>query len=595
MKTFILGLIMSACLFSVSVSAQSCAASTGIPAIDPTLNLSEGKFYPLYYSVPCVVVGQPYSQIIQAKNYTYYQGFHVDSVSLDSITNLPCGLCWNSSAPNNMIKGGEQFAIKVSGISNEAYESTFLMHVFIRAWVNGNQFPYSLQSTDSTLFVYNFRTADMLGNCAVPFEGTNAMACSGGGSSSYFTDTCTLPPPIVSVTGLAGDCIDSTAVLSVSNIQNNLVYSWHMTDEYLQPLDSMPGGSTVHISSFGQYILEAGDPSTPYCEFYNVVDITPAGAIYPTGACYEYTDTITNYEHIILAKDPANTHIREYCLFKTNDISTYDFLYNIRYRIDSLVATIPGDSLGEFIDTTGYVLTNPALAGQPTVDYQVYKTLYTLGFKTDCGLIDTFFNGPYATLYPLKPSHLDTVVNSDHKIQLNIHFPGSAIYIGYVQRQVGSGAFQTIDSVYAFSDTSIYVDNTIYGWVSYRIMFMIPPICTPSRSNGLVDVYSNTLTFFSTNGTPGVATGVVPQKKDLAIAYTQDGSHLIATFYLETATNVNAQMQDLSGRTVLSQDWGTLPAGSHTKYIDMSTLASSSYIICVSSDRDRSCRKIAKF
>jgi hypothetical protein len=111
MKKILLTFICAA-LFAVSADAQHCAAAT--TSITPVPQAAPGLF-PTSETLPCAVQGNFVSDTIFFKNFTSFGTFNVNSLKIDSIGNLPAGLCWVSNKANNTFSGGEDGIIYVSG------------------------------------------------------------------------------------------------------------------------------------------------------------------------------------------------------------------------------------------------------------------------------------------------------------------------------------------------------------------------------------------------------------------------------------------------------------------------------------------------
>src|ERR1700744_4647205 len=75
-----------------------------------------------YHTFPCVHDSVPYAQVLQFYFPSIVQDFgqtvRVDSVSIDSIINLPCGLCWSAVDSYPTFPGGSRGCISISGTSN---------------------------------------------------------------------------------------------------------------------------------------------------------------------------------------------------------------------------------------------------------------------------------------------------------------------------------------------------------------------------------------------------------------------------------------------------------------------------------------------
>lgn len=118
-KIFIcLTVLMSAAFFTAS--AQYCGApevtigNCGIPAGYGFENLD---------SIPCIVQGQPTSIVLPFRDYQNFtaQGNTVTIhwLQIDTLSNLPCGLCWSTNKPTNEFRGGEFGCFKIQGLTHD--------------------------------------------------------------------------------------------------------------------------------------------------------------------------------------------------------------------------------------------------------------------------------------------------------------------------------------------------------------------------------------------------------------------------------------------------------------------------------------------
>jgi hypothetical protein len=102
---------------SASVFGQACGttssctprAATGIAGLTPVSD-----------SLPCFEKGWTGTQYIYFENYTSFQdatlgSVTINSLKIDSIANLPAGLCWKTNKANNTWNGGQTGCIEVSG------------------------------------------------------------------------------------------------------------------------------------------------------------------------------------------------------------------------------------------------------------------------------------------------------------------------------------------------------------------------------------------------------------------------------------------------------------------------------------------------
>lgn len=118
-------------LFTDYAAAQYCGGS-GPSVCTPGTNLTLPSFSPSYDSLPCAIQGVPYDQTIQLKVPTTGGGYTLNYIQIDTITNLPCGLCWKASSSNNRFNGGAQGCIRVTGTTYDNV-GQFTLRVIVTA------------------------------------------------------------------------------------------------------------------------------------------------------------------------------------------------------------------------------------------------------------------------------------------------------------------------------------------------------------------------------------------------------------------------------------------------------------------------------
>ncbi len=124
MKKRFLPLLIAVLTLSVnSLFAQYCGNS-GSGICTPGGPYGQLGFYPSYDAFPCATIAAPFSQKVdmQIPATTVYNGLTVplNSIKIDSIENLPCGLCWSTNSATNTFTGGSTGCIVISGTSYDA-------------------------------------------------------------------------------------------------------------------------------------------------------------------------------------------------------------------------------------------------------------------------------------------------------------------------------------------------------------------------------------------------------------------------------------------------------------------------------------------
>jgi hypothetical protein len=119
MKRFFTTLIVL--LFALHLLAQHC---TQVSNSIPLRNYSNAGLYPPSESLPCIVPSTAVSDTIYFHNYsTVVLGgvsVTINSLTIDSINNLPAGLCWNTNSSTNTFASGADGVILVQGTTTAA-------------------------------------------------------------------------------------------------------------------------------------------------------------------------------------------------------------------------------------------------------------------------------------------------------------------------------------------------------------------------------------------------------------------------------------------------------------------------------------------
>jgi hypothetical protein len=129
--------LLAVSLFTLGANAQYCGNS-GPSACTPTGGPAVGGFQDPN-EIPCIERGEAYSESIQLSmfNQFNFQGQQsVDSIQIDAIGNLPCGICWATNKATNRFNADEDGCIILTGSTNDPagqYKFSFTM----TAWING--------------------------------------------------------------------------------------------------------------------------------------------------------------------------------------------------------------------------------------------------------------------------------------------------------------------------------------------------------------------------------------------------------------------------------------------------------------------------
>ncbi len=170
----IFGLTILIMTLSLAAIAQHCQAFDSTVIVPGTYTTP--GFMPAADNQACAIAGASVSDTIYFTNFTTISGFAVDSLIIDSIGNLPNGLCWVTNKVTNTFGAGENGVIYVSG-QCFAEPGQYKLQIFIEATGTIAIPPYSNAETGLGLRYY-LRVA-CPGSSCMPID-------SSGGVDSLF-------------------------------------------------------------------------------------------------------------------------------------------------------------------------------------------------------------------------------------------------------------------------------------------------------------------------------------------------------------------------------------------------------------------------
>ncbi len=206
-KISILCLFLTGIFFSEKASAQYCGGSGSSVCSTAGSPLTAQGFYPSDQNLPCVIDGVPYDTVIQIRTPAQVAAagstYTLEYITITSISNLPCGLCWKLGDPNNQIQGNADGCMRVTGTSFDA-PGEYLLSIIVSATVSflGSPITQSGQNLSSQGLNFYAKvklpnavcppidttspglTATAVGSCSIPSISGPSSVCSGGGSSA---------------------------------------------------------------------------------------------------------------------------------------------------------------------------------------------------------------------------------------------------------------------------------------------------------------------------------------------------------------------------------------------------------------------------
>ncbi len=272
--------------FFYYTNAQYCGGSGPTVCTAPSALPMVG-FYPPADSLPCATIGVPFDQTVSfLAPPTVTQGgttYTLNYIQVDTLSNLPCGMCWRMGTANNQILGNGTGCVRVTGTTYDA-PGQFKSHVIVTANVQFGPFPINVgnQNAETLGVKYYIRVAGTDGTCpyvdtlavgntaspsgtlAAPAINGSSNICSGGnttltvpGSAYYaykWSNGAATASTSVSAAGtytvtVYGNCTSATAskTITVTTVSPTIT----------------PSGATTFCSG-GSVTLDAGSGYTSY-------------------------------------------------------------------------------------------------------------------------------------------------------------------------------------------------------------------------------------------------------------------------------------------------------------------------------------------
>ncbi|MBS1684258.1 MAG: T9SS type A sorting domain-containing protein [Bacteroidetes bacterium] len=437
MRTLLLSLAM---LFSMGLWAQYCGHSSSASCA-PDSSLAQPGLTD-YHNFPCVSSGVPFSENMQiyVPASISYNGFNatVDSVRIDSITNLPCGLCWSANKPSLTFAANERGCINISGTSTDA-AGTYSLGLYGTAYTPFGAFGGSLNTFWGNFYVFVKQPT------AACSHGVGTLLTACGGHAP-----CTFVPQVVQISP-ATPCTGASAI-TVGTAAAYQSQMWYLSND-------TGYNSTFTWSNNPDPILNLRAIDTAGCTGTLQLVMTSNGAVLAPQICYFTTDTSVPYANVIVAvqRNDAFHTADSYTLFASNTASV---------SVDTPISTLMAYSQAIFHDTmihgyyrvAGTYCSGAIASNLINVSYSQYSIL----------TVDSTTSGYPQLSWPL---------------QLPVTY--SSIYV--LAREQG-GSWQVIDSIFGITGTNLqvtYVDRyPTSQHMDYMLGYNLNNTCDPSRSGG---------------------------------------------------------------------------------------------------------------
>ena len=141
------------CIIAVS-NAQYCGGSG--PSVCTPIQLSKPGLSPVSDSLAPIIDAVPTVTVIEFQNYDTLtfagQTLTMDSLTVDTISNIPSGLCWATSSATNTFGNQQNGCIKVTGTTNAA-PGQYKLYIIVKAYTT-LPFPVTTNADAAGLYYY---------------------------------------------------------------------------------------------------------------------------------------------------------------------------------------------------------------------------------------------------------------------------------------------------------------------------------------------------------------------------------------------------------------------------------------------------------
>lgn len=146
-----------------------------------------------------------------------YCGINVDSVRIDSITNLPCGLCWSTNKPSLTFAANERGCINFAGTSTDV-AGTYSLGLYGTAYTPMGAFGGSLNAFWGNFYVFVKQPT------AACTHGVGTLLGACGGHAA-----CTFVPQVVQISP-ASPCTSASAI-TVGTASPYAAQMWYLSND----------------------------------------------------------------------------------------------------------------------------------------------------------------------------------------------------------------------------------------------------------------------------------------------------------------------------------------------------------------------------
>lgn len=317
-------------LISTGAFAQYCGGSG--PGVCTPGTLAQPGLSPESINLPPFINGQATNTTIQLKNFNQvvFGGFNltVQSLTIDTISNLPAGLCWKTNKTNNTFANSEDGCILVSGTTC-APPGQYKMYIIVtvnvgftsqqvnaddaglKYWlrVNNNgdatvavdtnqtvpfyNVGYSQQTICTQCATFTWQTTGGVQNtsCATPNGAFTTVAFGGTAPYTYTFSGGAQSNTTGTFTGLQGGTYTVTAT-DANNCSGTTTATVTTTAPTINSTVGNNTANTLCVGGNGAFSISAGGGSSPYT--YAITGSSNSTGNFSNLAAGTYTVTITD-------------------------------------------------------------------------------------------------------------------------------------------------------------------------------------------------------------------------------------------------------------------------------------------------------------
>ena len=177
-----------------------------------------------YATFPCVHDSVPYHEVLQiffpdSADISIYR-VQVLSFSIDSVTNLPCGLCWSCNDSTFTYAGGTKGCLLISGTTNDLH-GAYQINVYGKANTSFGTANGTLASLGYPFFL---NVVGQYDDCTPINFSTSNISCSTGPPPT--PPTCNFATQVVASSSASNCHFDSTTLTVIEPTGPSYQYSW---------------------------------------------------------------------------------------------------------------------------------------------------------------------------------------------------------------------------------------------------------------------------------------------------------------------------------------------------------------------------------